>query len=333
MKLLSVLLILTSLNVFANQHKNVKHKHALDFFGGKTLPVASSMFDDFAASGIGVMVNYRRYFCENLSFGGGISHLTFDNKDFSDTVGHLLLTYDFRPGKSFNPFLSIGPGFAEVRGDGFYESEAAGVASLGARWAMSEEVDFNAVINYYYIGEGDFTDQSIVAPMIGFTIRFGGEEKMSEGPMKASGPKDEDKDGIVDSEDQCPGTDKDVSVNVFGCEVDSDVAIRLDVKFAIGKADLDASYTEQLDALGKTLSENEEINIEVQGHTDNTGAEAFNNLISQKRAEAVKNYLIQNFSIEEKRISAKGFGPSKPIADNSTRTGRKENRRVEVFVK
>jgi outer membrane protein OmpA-like peptidoglycan-associated protein len=80
----------------------------------------------------------------------------------------------------------------------------------------------------------------------------------------------------------------------------------------------------------KTLEDNPEINVQIQGFTDDVGSEKTNLRLSQKRADAVKAWLIRN-GISSKRITAKGFGEANPIGDNSTPEGRQKNRRIEFF--
>ncbi|MFU8859444.1 MAG: OmpA family protein [Cyclonatronaceae bacterium] len=88
-----------------------------------------------------------------------------------------------------------------------------------------------------------------------------------------------------------------------------------------------------LDEAGQLLLENPEIKIEVQGHTDNIGPRDYNMRLSQKRAESVRDYLLNNFSdIGEQRIRAAGFGPDIPVTGNRTSTERALNRRVEFKI-
>ena len=75
-----------------------------------------------------------------------------------------------------------------------------------------------------------------------------------------------------------------------------------------------------------------DLKIVVEGHTDNVGGEKYNINLSQKRAEAIKEVMVKKFNIEASRITAKGFGFSNPLADNSTKEGRQQNRRVEAAV-
>jgi len=72
--------------------------------------------------------------------------------------------------------------------------------------------------------------------------------------------------------------------------------------------------------------------IEVDGHTDSVGPEAYNMKLSERRAAAVKDYLIKEASVNSSKIAAIGFGEAKPVADNKTAAGRAQNRRVEILI-
>lgn len=93
---------------------------------------------------------------------------------------------------------------------------------------------------------------------------------------------------------------------------------------------LPSSYTE-LDAFAVYLVKNPQIYIEIGGHTDNTGSEEKNKTLSEKRANAVADYLVTK-GVELMRVTYKGYGSTKPIADNGTDEGKKQNRRVEFTV-
>ena len=82
----------------------------------------------------------------------------------------------------------------------------------------------------------------------------------------------------------------------------------------------------------KVLSDNPSYMIDINGHTDNTGSDELNQKLSESRANSVKQYLIEN-GISENKITATGYGESKPIADNKTAAGRAMNRRVEMNLK
>jgi len=103
------------------------------------------------------------------------------------------------------------------------------------------------------------------------------------------------------------------------------------VYFDIGKANLrKASFTE-LNELVSYMKRRKNIEIEIAGHTDNTGAKKDNLKLSQQRADRVKKYLI-NKGIDARRINAKGYGENQPVAGNNTKEGRQKNRRTEVRI-
>ena len=104
-----------------------------------------------------------------------------------------------------------------------------------------------------------------------------------------------------------------------------------DVLFAVGKADLQPAATERLDKLAAFLHRYTDRSLIIEGHTDSQGSDENNLLLSQRRAEAVKVYLIIQ-SIDSSRLTAVGRGKELPVADNATAEGRQLNRRVEIII-
>jgi outer membrane protein OmpA-like peptidoglycan-associated protein len=106
-----------------------------------------------------------------------------------------------------------------------------------------------------------------------------------------------------------------------------------DAKFKFDSAELSAEAKGILDQfVQKLIEENKGVFIEVQGHTDNTGTDEINMVLGQKRAEAVMMYLYKQHRIPLHRMSVVSLGSSVPVADNSSRDGRSQNRRVEILV-
>ena len=101
--------------------------------------------------------------------------------------------------------------------------------------------------------------------------------------------------------------------------------------FDLGKATLKPESEPELKRIQQVMKENMALVIEISGHTDNTGSDEINNKLSLERANAVKDYLL-NGNIDSSRIRTKGYGKSKPKADNSTEEGRQINRRVEIEI-
>ena len=104
-----------------------------------------------------------------------------------------------------------------------------------------------------------------------------------------------------------------------------------DVLFETGSATLSASSNKSLDELAAFMKRKTTMEIEVAGHTDNVGNAEANLTLSQKRAEAVRNYLLRK-GIHPSRVKAKGYGQDSPVADNGTEEGRRKNRRTEIHI-
>ena len=104
-----------------------------------------------------------------------------------------------------------------------------------------------------------------------------------------------------------------------------------DVLFDFDKSNIKPEGAAILDRLVAFMNENKDKSVNLAGHTDSIGTEAYNQRLSERRANSAKDYLIKR-GVDASRVSAQGFGESKPIADNKTAQGRAKNRRVEIKV-
>jgi OOP family OmpA-OmpF porin len=171
-------------------------------------------------------------------------------------------------------------------------------------------------------------------------------------------PIDSDRDGVPDSLDKCPDTPIGVGVDEFGCpkvvQTDSDgdgvfddvdeypdtpVGAIVDdrgcwvvkgVQFDYKKWDVKPQFNSNLDNIDNILKKNSGLKIRIEGHTDDIGSMKYNIDLSGKRAQAIKNYLV-NKGIDPSRITTTGLGYAQPIADNDTPKGRALNRRAEII--
>jgi len=110
------------------------------------------------------------------------------------------------------------------------------------------------------------------------------------------------------------------------------IEVRKKIHFTSGKTTLLADAFPILDGVIEVLVQHPEIKkLRVEGHTDSVGAAAMNQRLSQGRAEAVMKYLVEQ-GVPPERLEARGFGPDRPIAPNSTIRGREQNRRVEFII-
>ncbi|ODU00754.1 MAG: hypothetical protein ABS89_08470 [Thiobacillus sp. SCN 63-1177] len=158
---------------------------------------------------------------------------------------------------------------------------------------------------------------------------------------------DSDGDGIVDGEDKCPTV---YAKTADGCPPPAAAAapvaepapapapapapVPKTLKLEGVHFDYDQAVVRQqdfavLDQAAATLKEWGEVKVEVAGHTDSRGADGYNMKLSQRRAEAVRSYMIDK-GVAADRLTAKGYGESRPVADNGTEDGRFQNRRVEL---
>jgi OOP family OmpA-OmpF porin len=191
-------------------------------------------------------------------------------------------------------------------------------------------------------------------------------KQLFDTPCPVPPEEDSDGDGVVDSKDKCPNTPKGRKVNAEGCEFDRDGDGIVDdddkcpdvyaktpdgcppapaalapaapvpqklvlegVNFDYDQATLSLAELTVLDAAAKTLESWGNTKIEVSGHTDSRGTVQYNQALSVKRAQAVRNYLVSK-GIAADRLTVVGYGEGKPTADNATPAGRFKNRRVEL---
>jgi OmpA-OmpF porin, OOP family len=145
--------------------------------------------------------------------------------------------------------------------------------------------------------------------------------------------RDDDADGVPNNRDKCPNTPHGQVVDENGCPVlfegTKKSVILKGVNFEINKAVLTDESKLILKDVATSLAARPDVRVEVQGHTDISGSRALNMRLSQARAKAVESFLEEN-GVSPAQLTAKGYGPDKPIATNKTAAGRAQNRRVEL---
>jgi OOP family OmpA-OmpF porin len=154
-------------------------------------------------------------------------------------------------------------------------------------------------------------------------------------PARAAPPPpppnpDLDGDGVLNEKDKCPNTRPGAVVDLDGCEVEAVISLE-GVHFDFDKASLRPEAMVILDNAAGLLSTHERVVVEVAGHTDSVGSEAYNQGLSERRANAVLDYLVSK-GVKASRLTARGYGEAQPVASNDTAEGRQANRRVELIV-
>lgn len=182
-------------------------------------------------------------------------------------------------------------------------------------------------------------------------------KKVSTEVVEEPAISDEDADGVLDEDDKCPKTKSGIVVDESGCEIDSDadgVADSIDecpdtqdgfivdeagcaqiallkLNFDIDKYDITSEHLTKVEEFAAFLEENADYNVIIYGHTDITGSEEHNELLSKNRAQSVMDTLVE-FGISETRLTSIGMSSKNPVADNDTDEGLAQNRRVEVEI-
>ena len=144
--------------------------------------------------------------------------------------------------------------------------------------------------------------------------------------------RDSDGDGILDRDDRCPGTSQGLVVDSVGCPQTLTLHLEFDFdsnKLRVTKGGNTAQQLDQLKEFANLLRKHQEYRAVIIGYTDSTGNEEYNQRLSLRRAEAVKNLLIKE-GISEYQIGIDGLGEKYPVASNDTEEGRQKNRRIEL---
>jgi OOP family OmpA-OmpF porin len=143
-------------------------------------------------------------------------------------------------------------------------------------------------------------------------------------PAVAAAPRDSDGDGVMDDVDQCPGTPRGVKVDERGCWVIKGL------RFAFDSSKIEPQYYAELNEVAARLKEvGPGVRVRVDGHTDNIGTDAYNMGLSKRRADSVKQFLV-NAGVPASQLETEGFGLRNPANPNDTAEGRAGNRRVEI---
>lgn len=140
-------------------------------------------------------------------------------------------------------------------------------------------------------------------------------------------PKDSDGDGVLDDLDACPNTPAGALVNSAGCPAET-VSVTLDIKFDAGQSVVKPEFDAQIGKVADFMARFPNTTVLIEGHTDNAGNPATSLPLSQRRADAVRQTLVAKFHVAPGRVTAKGYGDTRPIANNKTPEGRAANRRV-----
>lgn len=272
--------------------------------------------------------------------------------------------YYFSPAAKLQPYLLVGMGNAEYEGFGTMRRDNETQLNLGGgvRYFVTQAFSVNGQLVGSHSADDDLDDGTV---SLGVAYSFGGSEPKKEpAPVVAAAPLDSDGDGVIDPNDKCPGTPAGVKVDANGCELDSDgdgvvdskdacpgtppgtrvdargcvpqkatvETIKLNILFATNSDVVTEQYQAEVKKVADFLNKHSDVTVTIEGHTDSQGSDAYNQALSQRRADSVKKQLVTRYGIAAERVTAVGFGESRPVASNDTAAGRAENRRVVALM-
>lgn len=257
--------------------------------------------------------------------------------------------------KSFSPYFGIGAGVqrTDILGTGVKDTQPLIDAGLGFiswidvagfdvglrgdaryRWAFLDKVDD------FTGGSPDQLNEPILK--VGLVLPVGAKAAAAStaaaaAAAGASKTLDSDGDGVPDALDRCPGTARGTVTDANGCPRDAGAAAAGaerqfdDVLFEFDRSDLTPAGQAILDNAAETVNSGayKSLRVNISGHTDWIGSEGYNQALSERRANAVRSYLVKK-GVDASRISTFAYGETTPKADNNTDEGRALNRRAEV---
>lgn len=259
--------------------------------------------------------------------------------DFYRYGANIDLFYAFGDRTSFTPFILIGAGanYNDVfpQDDDTTWFANAGVGFVTGPFIKTGNIRLRGEARYIY---DDFEDgYGDIRYALGIEIPLFAEEEVEVAAVEtevqvvevSTGLKDSDGDGIIDDKDQCPDTPAGERVDGNGCPLGKVIALN-GVTFEFNMTRLRPDAQTILDLATDILKKYPDMQVEVAGHTDSIGADAYNQKLSEGRAGAVRDYFVEKGVTNT--LTVKGYGEAEPVSDNDTEEGRERNRRVELRI-
>ena len=299
-------------------------------------------------------IDYRRndYKHQQLRNGTDASNVGgFVNTDTA--MGNIW--FDFFKSSWIHPYIGGGIGAARIaiRHPTFnnnnlrswFDTAFAYQGGAGVNVDLSRHISLSLDYRYIQTEKGEFnllndqpntmikTNYRAHSAMLGLKYSFGGEDAPPVAPPEppvAVVPAEEPAPIPEPVAPPCQSPTPGQPVTLEGCKA-GDILVLRGVNFDFNKASLTVNAKTLLDGVAEALTTRADIKVEIDGHTDSKGSDAYNQKLSQRRADSVKKYLLQR-GIAGDRMTTRGFGETKPIADNDSDEGREMNRRVELQV-
>lgn len=258
------------------------------------------------------------------------------NRDTGITKVYTNFIKDYNLSSDLSVYSLVGIG-AEIFDDEYADNENSAFGNYGAgiKYKLADQATLKFDVKHAVeIDNGD----NNLSYNLGVAVPFGAVEKPAPVVIEApkplptplpvvEAPKDSDKDGIIDANDECPDTMARVSVDSTGCAT----LVNLEINFDTDSAVIKNSYSNRIGEFAKMMNANPQLKATIEAHTDSSASDKYNLKLSNKRAQSTVNYL-KNLNVDASRLKAVGYGEAKPIASNKTKEGRAQNRRVTAVM-
>lgn len=218
-------------------------------------------------------------------------------------------------------------------------SATAANLGLGANLFVMDNLALFGEINSYRGVNKDFLDTGY---KVGMSYFFGSAPAAEPTPAPQPAPiaepapvvGDADQDGVTDDKDQCANTPITDKVDTVGCSIftESSVSIALNAQFDNDSSVVKSEYRGDIEKLANFLKRFPNTDVEIAGHASNVGKPAYNMALSQRRADAIAQVLVNDFGINSSRVKAVGYGVTKPRASGNNAAAHALNRRIEAHV-
>lgn len=312
--------------------------------------------DDDNVFGIGLEYQYNERWAAEIKYlTGSYDGEAGNDADVQELIAEGMYHLTGMANEKFKPYLAAGLGHADFDYDGAGGgTDTRLLVGPGMRYALNDKWSTKADLRWV-TSDSDASNEALLTLALSYALG----KKASPAPAPAQ-PLDSDGDGVVDSLDQCPNTAAGIQVNARGCELDDDrdgvvnsmdacpgtaagakvdakgcalkltftESISLNVTFASNSSLVEAQHNAELAKVARFMKSYPTVSGVIEGHTDDTGKASYNMSLSQRRADAIVNELVNVFGVAADRLSAKGYGEEQPVASNDSADGRQQNRRV-----
>lgn len=330
MKKILLSTILASTLVVASEYKY----EITPMIGGNLTEGNISLEDNFANAGLAFGFNTDTFFDQvEIGFLRSLENVDYDSSTTSTKITRYFtnIVKNYSMTEDVTLYALAGVGYEQFSNEGLNNEDSAfGNYGFGLKYNISD--NFALKTDLRHLIETDHGDNNLLYN-VGFAYAFGETQKAT--PVKeemitlitqeetVAYPKDSDNDGVYDDKDKCPNTTAGLMVNADGCTL----LVDLKINFDVNSANITNQYNERIEEFANLLNKDTKLKATINAHTDSDGSTKYNQVLSEKRAQAAVEAL-KELNVDENRLTAKGFGESEPIASNETTEGKAQNRRV-----